>query len=87
MLPFASDEKFGVSRYSSLVPTTMTGLPSPRSAPTAGVETIFVPWSATGSPFTSFGTTLCEVESIDAICVRSTTCTENPRRMPSWRHA
>src|SRR5262249_60802274 len=51
------EEKFTASRYSSLLPTTTTGLPSPRSGPTAGVDTIFVPWSATGCPPPVFGTT------------------------------
>jgi hypothetical protein len=51
------------------------------------VETIFVPWSATGSPFTTFGTTLCDVGSMLAICVRSTTSTGQPGSgVPSWRH-
>ena len=73
-----SDEKFDASRYSSLLPTTTTSLPSPRSAPTAGVETILVPWSATGWPPTDFGTTWLLTGSIDAICVRSTTSTGQP---------
>src|SRR6516165_3536132 len=73
-----AEEKFTASRYSSLAPTTTTCLPSPRSAPTAGVDTSLVPWSATAWPFTLFGTTWLLTGSIEAICVRSTTSTVHP---------
>ena len=72
--------------YSSLVPTTISGCPSPVRSPTAGVSMI-APWFS-ASPAFELKVTACVWESTDATLVGSTTSTGNPGTgEPSSFHA
>ena len=65
-----------LTRYSSLVPTTISGLPSPLRSATAGVSTI-APWFS-AAPASDLKVSACVVGSIDWTFERSTTSTGNP---------
>ena len=62
--------------YSSLVPTTISGCPSPVRSPTAGVSMI-APWFS-ASPAFALNVTACVWGSTEATLVGSTTSTGKP---------
>ena len=84
-LPRSARRRRRPSAYSSLVPTTISGLPSPVRSPTAGVSTI-APWLRSPPAAAKVGACVCG--SIDVTLERSTTSTGKPSTaVPSSSHA
>jgi hypothetical protein len=75
-----------LTAYSSFVPTTISGLPSPFRSPIAGVSMI-APWSSSSPAFAlKVGASVCGSTAL--IFERSTTSTGNPSTLdPSACHA